>query len=213
MRVGECCGALYGDGPKETETKASPYHRAETGATVIETALREALTTLPVDHTATLTLTFYSGALLYRKKDWEAAARKFKWLIPRAAKLGMDGWEDGFSLRFQAAKCLAACGKYEEALPLLLAAIEQRRKTHGAEDERLMGAVQSVLDCNEKLHSLPPETAVPLLQLFLTYLRGVGEEGDEPLNKYLRMLHTRQVGLSGILQCGTDTHTQQTKTH
>ncbi len=202
--LGECCKRIYRSGADDTKADTSPYHRAETGATVLETALRETLTTLTLEHPATLVLTFFSALLLFEKEDWEAAARKFKWLIPRAAKFpGDDEVQARHMLRVHAAESLKACGKYAEALPLLLVAVEQRRQSHGDGDGHTVAAVRSLLDCNEELHSLPPETVVPLLQLYINHLRQMGEDGDEELNIHLRMLHTRQVGLGGtVMQCG-----------
>ncbi len=63
-------------------------------------------------------------------QQFEAALRKLKWLLPRAARAPEAGWEDGYNYRMYMTTCLMQLDRHEEAVPVVLEAVQQRRKMY-----------------------------------------------------------------------------------
>ncbi len=146
----------------------------------MQEALREAMTTLPLNHTATLRLSFNFARILSYTEQYEAAARQWKWLISRGELLGGE-WGDPAELRLSAARCLRQVQRYPEAITLAREAYLLRRDELTDDHEATMDALDTFIDCNEPIggECVPPAEMLPLLQLHLAYLRRTAGNGSE----------------------------------
>lgn len=158
---------------------------------ILQAALKEAMTSLPVEHEAVLRLNYELALLLEEDNQHELALQKWLWLLPRQARVP-EQWGFGSCPRLSAAQCLTALGKHAEAAAMALAEYEARVAAHGEGTEQTADALRAVLQCNEQAQSLPPATLIPMIQQHLVHLRRANQDGmnDKQVWEYLNELHT-----------------------
>ncbi len=150
------------------------HHHAEhtcidTAIAVLQEALKESLTTLSLEHQATLCIQFELGHILQDAGESERALRAWLWLAPRAQRLPYEQYQSGFHIRMNATSCLMRLNRHAEAIPIAKAMFDGRRATHGVDDSRTMSALNTMLHCYDQaltsedlsIESLPTPPSSP----------------------------------------------------
>ncbi len=153
----------------------------------LSAALKEAITTLPVEHVAVLILNLHLAEMLLRAGQYEQAAVKFRWLCSRCVRLP-DGYRNGAAVRLSLARCLKRLGRHTEAVSYAHEAYCTSERELGGEDEMTIAALDTTLKCHFQANCLPPATLAPLIQLYLARLKRTGSQ-DTQDEKYEYMFH------------------------
>ncbi len=176
----------------EASRKVGETQGIETQLQLLQGALKEAITTLPLEHESVLALNLEFAQQLYVAQKYEQSYAKWRWLIPRSARLP-EGCQHIALPQLFGAKCLKELGRYADAVPLAHEAYKIRSAKYGAEHGMSMQALELTVMCDAWASCLPAETLSPLLEKYIACLRRSDREyGDDNTPTMLACLEQLQ---------------------
>ncbi len=161
---------------------------------VLQSALKEAMSSLHLDHAAILELNFSLAHMHQEAGQFEAAWAKWRWVIPRSSRLSGHEWRDGFRVRHLGTQCLRQLGRWGECVPLADEMLKICQSTFSGQyrERKEMDSLNILLLCHQYTPITPPQRVLRYAQLHLEHLRRTDQGGSMAFHMQQDMLVMQQ---------------------